>query len=63
MGRTGVSEKNCHICGETDESMLYNRGGLKVCSICIKVVLDIVFDYIEKKEENKNKKTSEVRKK
>lgn len=36
----------CHFCGEDKLEMLYNKGGKKVCSVCIKIILEILVDYV-----------------
>jgi metal-dependent hydrolase (beta-lactamase superfamily II) len=43
----------CHFCGENKQILLWNKGNTKVCSTCIKLVLEIVFDAIN----DENKKT------
>jgi len=49
METISKNTEHCHICGEGRHEYLYNRGGKKVCSLCIKVILDIVIDYVKNK--------------
>lgn len=47
MGNKISNENSCHFCGNTDRSMLYNKGGRKVCSVCIKIILETITDYAQ----------------
>lgn len=37
----------CHFCGESRTEMLYLRGDKKVCSICMKVIIETIEDYVK----------------
>lgn len=43
-------KEECHFCRENEPAMLYNKGGRKVCSVCIKIFLEIYDDYKHKIE-------------
>lgn len=40
-------DNQCRFCSEKKRENLYNRGGRKICSLCMKVIIETVQDYVK----------------